>query len=120
MCLLRQRGQTQEATQLETEQLKPALEAARRHCATPDDFETHWHHLRQTEEERVNSAAVLADLLAPLLADRLAVQVPAGGAATPARTASPKPSRPTSAPAEIADLIDSMLDQQRSSAPARR
>jgi hypothetical protein len=120
ICVLRLRGQTVDSAHLESIALTAALAAAELAHATPAEFEQRMRALFQAEEDRVHSAAILAELLAPLLAERL------GSAVAPARPASVPAPRPpamnpaptASEPAAIADLIEGMLDQQRT-APRR-
>lgn len=77
-----------------------------------------------TEEKRLADAQVLAEVLAPLIAEQLRARPPALSA--PSRRASPAPvdlaektaaRPPRSAAPNIADFIDDMLAQER---PARR
>ncbi len=101
VCLCRARGQIAEADRLETtlpQHLPPGF--------SDED-------LRQVyfaEQRRVLDALMLVELLGPMLTERLAVAV-SGKRAVPA-PASVSSHRPT-APAEIADLIEGMLQQQR-------
>lgn len=139
VCLLRATGKIEEASALENAELSHALIAARDASkAGGEEAEV----LAQ-EAERVTSACLLAELLAPLLAEKLQQASAAASAASvsvteaAAREAQPRaaaPSRPrrASAPSQeaantpainvpgIADLIDGMLSQQQASfAPAR-
>ncbi|HTB80822.1 MAG TPA: hypothetical protein VK717_08040 [Opitutaceae bacterium] len=101
VCLCRARGQIAEADRLET--------TLPQHV--PPGFSD--EDLRQVffaEQRRVLDALMLVELLGPLLTDRLAVAA-SGKRAVPA-PASGSRGR-SAAPAEIADLIESMLQQQR-------
>lgn len=120
ICLLRLRGLAAEAAQLETTALAAALAAAELAHATPAEFEQRMRALFLAEEERVHNAAILAELLTPLLATAAApVPAPTPVAAAPARpvpVARPlafNPAPTASEPDAIADFIEGMLDQQR-------
>lgn len=120
ICILRLRGQTVDSAHLESIALTAALAAAEVAHASPAEFEQRMRALFQAEEERVHSAAVLAELLVPLIAERLGPAVaPARRAPVPAaRPPAMSPAPTASEPAAIADLIEGMLDQQRT-APRR-
>ena len=132
VCLLRARGQLAEAAALETSDLASALSTARLTSPRNQDEAS----LFAAEDERVATAATLAELLVPLLAERLRSELtPVAAAAPPAPAASvatrdthrpaetpsspafptTPPTAPSTAPS-IADFIDGMLVQQRPSA----
>lgn len=115
ICLLRLRDQHAEAEQLESTALATALAAAEVAHATPAEFEQRLRVLFQAEEERVHNAAILAELLRPLLFASSAPVAPAVSApARPAAAPAPRPlafnpSPTASEPDAIADLIEGML-----------
>lgn len=126
ICLLRATGRTDDAAALANAELTPALTLAR----IAADTEVEESVLFAQETERVANATLLADLIAPLLAERLRVEMtslaPRLSASTPSPPAAigpaPAPSSrtiPDAIPA-IADLIDGMLSQQRGAAPPPR
>lgn len=117
ICLLRARGAVVEAARMEAAELEPALAKAAGECAVEISWADHF----VAEQLRISEARLLAELLAPLLAERLQ---PAGMAPPfPAPDSnphvidpgsSPLPSRRGSAsPLEVADLIEGMLAQER-------
>jgi hypothetical protein len=114
VCVLRATGRPAEALDLEIDEFAKALASAR--AASGGDEETEAAVLAQ-ENERVTNAAVLAELVAPLLAERLHAQMPApavSASVTPARkkSSSPAPAKtPPLTPPSIADLLDGMLAQ---------
>jgi hypothetical protein len=123
--LLRASGRDEEAVALEHDELALALSAAR----IAADGEVEESALLAQENDRVAVASALADLVAPLLVERLraeiaslAMRAPAAAAAPSAPTANPPPA-PARSPGEtvpgIADLIDGMLSQQGKAPPSR-
>ena len=118
VCMLRATGKIHEAAELENTEFARALAAARIASNNGDEEAA----VLAAEAERVTSACVLAELLAPLLAERLrAAPVTAAAPETleaPAirereKPAAPAPVRPTSEKVpSIADLIDGMLSQE--------
>ncbi len=131
MCLLQATGRKTEAAELERTDLPPAIAAARITCPVVAEAT-----VLAEETERVASASVLAELLAPLLAERMHAAA-SGGPASVTLAAKPEStSAPHHAPASspvratpsasaavpgIADLIDGMLSQQGAAprSPAR-
>lgn len=107
--VLRAKGDLLAAEHLEAAELPAALAAAKTQCSA-SQVET----LVATEQNRLADASLLADLLAPLLAQRLRVLLPLsaspGSAAPPPARAAPAGN---SAPPSIADFIDGMLAQDR-------
>lgn len=119
VCVLRATGKNDDAAALENEELARALTNARIATNNTDDEVT----ILAEEAERVSNATVLAELLAPMLAehlraDALPAQVPQAALATVTPEAKPPASRPApeNAPS-IADLIDGMLSQRAPLAP---
>ena len=98
MCVLQAQGHTDEA-----ERLRASLPADERVAA-----------VLAAETERVADAAVLAELLAPMLAEKsVAERVSVSSdPETLTRSATPAAS-PRTSPAGIADFIDEMLAQER-------
>jgi hypothetical protein len=115
VCVLRATGKHDEAATVEHEDLARALSAAR--IATHNSEQE--AAVLAEEAERVSNATVLAELLAPMLAEHLRVDTapaPAPAVVT-APIAPEKPSKASRPPAEknvpsIADLIDGMLSQE--------
>jgi hypothetical protein len=114
VCVLRATGKNDDAAALENEELAQALSAAR--IATNNSEEE--AAVLAQEAERVSNATVLAELLAPILAEHLRADVPLVSApqiaavpVLPEKT--PKPTRsPAASVPNIADLIDGMLSQR--------
>jgi hypothetical protein len=134
ICLLRATGLSDEASALEQNEFAEVLAAARK---APKAAQEETRILAE-EAERVASASLLADLLAPLLANKLQSAVIASAEtaasvstrksdvvlASPPRRArvssSDAPESATAGIPGIADMIDGMLSQEREYAPARR
>lgn len=124
VLVLRANGQHDAAATLEHTELAHALAAAR--LATEDA--TLEPRVLAGEAERVAQAQTLAELLAPLLAQRLRPELPgpprpssavsAPDAPAPVITAAPARSPAGEVP-PIADLIESMLSQQSPRGPRR-
>lgn len=116
ICLLRATGRIEEAARLEYGDLVRAMTEA----TTSVEAEISWSTLFAAEEKRVADASILAELLAPLLAEQLhlspAQPATAGLAAVldafPAKSPR-RPPAPGAAPPEVADLIEGMLAQER-------
>lgn len=83
--------------------------------ASGDNSEALLQTVQSAEESRVGEVAILAELLAPMLANELRDLL---GASPPLRPSTERPRRtgPPPAPSDIADFIDGMLEQER--APA--
>jgi hypothetical protein len=129
VCVLRERGQIEEAEQLRAGQLMELVAAAR----TADDSDAavaeRLNAILAAETERVANAAVLAELLAPLLAgqgsrrDMPPPVPPSAPPPSPVPVAPPPAKLPGRRPASIADFIDDMIAQENPpdpSTPARR
>jgi hypothetical protein len=114
VCLLRTTGKTEDADRLENSEFAHALSAARIASNSGDEEAA----VLAKEAERVASACVLAELLAPLLAERLRADAQPFMATQTATVpvAIEKPVVTARPPAQIvpsiADLIDGMLSQQ--------
>ncbi len=116
VCLLRARGRVHEAAQLETGELTDALEIARR-SETDADLDVRLSTLFATEEERVATAVAIAEVLTPLLAERLQLRETASER-DPVRP--PLATRPNGTMPNIADFIDQMLERESRAAPSSR
>lgn len=121
--MLRASGRPAEALDLEIDELRKAMAEAR--LASGGDEETEAAVLAQ-EHERVANATVIAELMAPMLAERLRAQMPSAAVSTSAAVSRnpPPTSSPAAAPVQnkmppanapsIADLLDGMLAQSPS------
>lgn len=122
VCILRATGKPDEARDVEITELAQALATAR--ISFPLDDEA---AILAAESERVSNASVLAELLAPMLAERLRSTLavaPSVMASAPAPIrAAVAPSKPVPRPPaekvpSITDLIDGMLSQESPPPPA--
>lgn len=120
-CLLRARGHGDEADEIEGTELDHAIAHAREAADAVNEDK-----LLADEAERVAQACVMAELIAPLVVDRLRAEISTlakSATSFPAPAAPPAASNPRPAPApatppangapHIADLIEGMLAQQR-------
>ena len=114
VCLLRAKGRIEDALELENTELAHALAEARVSELHPDEEAL----IFAQETERVANASVLAELLAPLLAEELGAEARLSPAvstssATPVPPRSANVPRPVpSKPPSISDLLDGMLAQE--------
>jgi hypothetical protein len=112
ICLLRSRGRGGEAQRLEDTELAVAATQARGASASEPEADARMKALWAEEKERVAEAVAFAEILAPMLSERLSAVAPVR---RPARA--PAPERlEAGAPGEahgIADYIDQMLAQDR-------
>jgi hypothetical protein len=120
VCVLRAKGARDDAAELENTELARVLAAARLSELSPDEEAL----IFRQEADRVANASVLAELLAPLLAEELGAHArlaPAASASSPTPV-TPKPAnvpRPASAkPPSITDLLDGMLSQETTFNPS--
>ncbi len=121
--MLEERGEDSAADALRGGELATALAALRAEALEPPEaVQLCFDYILVEERERVANAAVLAELLAPMLGTR----APAGIAA-PAVHATPMPAADTPTtpperprPVNIADFIDEMLAQERAEPPGHR
>jgi len=108
--LLRSEGRGGEAQRVEETELAAAAAQVREISESGPEADARLKALWAEEGERVAAAMALAEILAPMLSDRL-------GAMAPVRVPAPVPERPEAAtPGEargIADFIDEMLAQDR-------
>lgn len=124
VCILRERGLHADAEKLLVESLPPLLATVRAPQETDAALNLRLDAVFAQETERVANAAVLAELLRPLLAEDLpaATALPVGTpapvlvplATAPAVTppAAPPPKPPTRGAISIADFIDDMIAQE--------
>lgn len=103
MVMLRLLGRASEAARLEHTAWTPAIAAAHAHGGEDDELAA----LQHTEDERLATASVVADLVA--------ARLPAAPSQplVPASSPPPPPARPAGGDINIADMIDSMLAGQR-------
>lgn len=126
ICLLRACGRAAEAEKIQSIEFAAARSAAEQETPVEDPsiLESLIQTLLDAEEARVTEAVLLAEMLAPLIADLirpslanqpLAVKQPAN-THSPSQAAARRPESPRPPPAtapSIADLIDGMLGQER-------
>jgi hypothetical protein len=103
ICLCRTRGQIAQANR---------LEAVLRNQVSADFSEDALQEIFIIEQKRVIDALMLADVLGPLLTEHLAATADPARAQAPAARSSPRPVTPDE-PLGIADLIEGMLVQER-------
>lgn len=107
VCLLRCSGRTADAARLESDDLARALRLIAAPTGETTAFVTYRDGIFELESERVRQAHAVAELLAPLLLEHL------GRAPDTAGNARSAPSKPiVRGPVDIADMIDTMLNQQ--------
>ncbi|HZZ20040.1 MAG TPA: hypothetical protein VFE25_11750 [Opitutaceae bacterium] len=112
ICFLRAEGRTDEARRVEETDLAEATVRARAGSESEFESESILQALIADEKERVCDAIAFAEILVPMLAERLAANVsPVRAAAHVAKKAS---ARAAAAPREIADFIDDMIRQDKS------
>jgi hypothetical protein len=111
VCVLRERGCTDEAETLRRSELDVLLATLRQEASEPAVVDRQFESIFAAEADRVANASVLAELLAPLLRERLP-------APTVAESSAPRTSSPSAVPARrprpaaaggIADFIDEMI-----------
>jgi hypothetical protein len=117
VCVLRERGHNEEAERVRAGELMSMLAAVRRPEESDAAMTDRLNSLFAIEAERVANAAVLAEMLVPMIADQLR---PIGSssviqpivAAAPITAAPPvaKPAAPRGG--SIADFIDEMIAQE--------
>lgn len=107
VCLLRCSGRSAEAAKLESGDLALALRQIAAPTGETAAFVTYRDGIFELETERVRHAQAVAELLAPLLLERL------GRAPDTARSHRPSPAPSVvRGPVDIAAMIDTMLAQQ--------
>jgi hypothetical protein len=111
VCVLKSAGRQAEARRLEETQLEAALAGIRKAAEGSPEAEARIASVMAAESERVAEALTLAEILAPMLVERL-------GANPPAKRATEAPAEPRARQAAgedrgIADFIEEMLAQDR-------
>jgi hypothetical protein len=127
VCVLRERGLNEEAERLRAGELMTLLAAVRAPGESDAIVTDRLNALFATESERVANAAVLAEMLVPLMADQLrslaspTATAPAAQSPQPLPQApAPLPTRPAGPrPVSIADFIDEMIAQENPPEPPR-
>ena len=117
VCVLRERGRNDEAEQVRQGFLADLVSAARAPTDTDADVAARLETLFARETERVANAAVLAELLLPVLLENLRAVVATASAASvvkPAAPILPRTSTPPTAAISIADFIDAMIARENS------
>jgi hypothetical protein len=113
VCFLRLEGREDEAREIEGRELGPAVMEARKTSESESEADAVLRTVTSEDEERVAEAIAFAEVLVPMLSERLSLQ--SGAHSAPARNVRQR--RPVSGdPGEsrgIADFIDDMLAQQR-------
>jgi hypothetical protein len=116
---LRERGQTDEAEQLRASSLPQLLDAVRTPSDTDATIAERLESVFSVEIDRVANAAVLAELLVPVLSEKLRVASPSSiatqsVAAAPdlAAASVPKPAPARASTISIPDFIDDMIKQE--------
>jgi hypothetical protein len=117
ICFLRLEGRKAEADRIERTEFKEAEARARETAPSQSDADSLLSSLVADERERVAGAIAFAEVLVPMLMERLRAAPEA-----PPSPAVPGRARRTGAPAEgrgIADFIDEMIADDRSHSPLR-
>jgi hypothetical protein len=128
VCVLRSQGRGGEAAQLYAGKFSEALDVIEQFAGAGPGTEARLQALLAAEDERIATVSALAELLTPLLVERLREIFPINGPqSTPEKfpggkvssenaAFSPDKPDPASAPS-VADLIEGMLAQERAAAP---
>ncbi len=113
VCFLRLEGRETEAREIEGRELGPAVIEARKTSESESEADAVLRALTSEDEERVADAIAFAEVLVPMLSERLSLQSPPSGPPTKG----PRQNRPIAGDLGgsrgIADFIDEMLAQQR-------
>jgi hypothetical protein len=112
ICFLRAEGLTEEAHRVEETEFAQATARARQGSESEFESESILHAVITEEKERVCDAIAFAEILVPMLAERLGAKVSPMRAA--AHVAKKVPVRASDAPRDIADFIDDMIRQDKS------
>jgi hypothetical protein len=112
ICFLRLEGREAEAREIEGTELGPAVIEARKTSESDMEADAVLRALTSEDEERVAEAIAFAEVLVPMLSERLSLHSPSTGVATrSAREKRPPTGDPDKARG-IADFIDEMLAQE--------
>lgn len=115
--MLREQGDEAEAERVQSGPFAESLIALRTPAETDAAFDQRIEAIFAVERERVANAAVLAELLAPILAARLPLAAPPVAPESLDSRPVARVTRPLPiAPAGIADFIDEMIAQERTNA----
>ena len=112
ICFLRSEGLALDAQQLEETELAEVTAQARRFAGSAFEAESILQKLLAEEKERVADAIAFAEIIVPMLAERLGSLAPlpaARDAPVPRKALRETPVEPRG----IADFIDDMLTQER-------
>jgi hypothetical protein len=113
--VLRSRGRPAEARRIEETELAAALARVHEGAQAGTDAEARIAAISLEEKERVAAAVAFAEILAPMLAERLGGLTPG---LRPAPMASPtRATKPADEDRGIADFIEEMLVQDRAGSP---
>jgi hypothetical protein len=112
ICFLRLEGREAEAREIEGNEFAPAVVEARKAAESDSEADSLLHSLVAEGEERVAEAIAFAEVLMPMLSERLKLQAPSGAPAMSVRQKRPAVRNPDESHG-IADFIDEMLAQER-------
>jgi hypothetical protein len=112
VCFLRSEGRLAEARRVEETDLADALAEVRQAHEPEPEVEARLALLRSEADRRVADAVAYAEVLVPMLAERLKALVPLAGSPTIAPPRKPRVEAPGDSRG-IADFIDEMLVQDR-------
>jgi hypothetical protein len=124
VCVLRAQGRLDEAGNLHTQSIGPLIAALQAGREPTVSVEERLAATMAAESRRVADAALLAELLAPMLGVRAGITTPASpvvgtAAALPDVRDFAPPSTPARPVASIADFLDEMLAQETPQASPR-
>ena len=118
--MLRERGQHEEAERLRAGELMTTLAAVRSPADTDAAVTERLNSIFAVEAERAANAAVLAEILLPMISDQLRLagadaqpRLPINGTPGVAAATAPALKPATPRPASIADFIDEMIAQEK-------
>jgi hypothetical protein len=112
ICFLRAEGLAEEAHRVEETEFAEATTRARQGSESEFESESILHAVITEEKERVCDAIAFAEILVPMLAERLGAKL--GPVRAAAHVAKKLPVRASEAPRDIADFIDDMIRQDKS------
>jgi len=125
VCVLRAQGRLDEAGNLHTQSIGPLIAALQAGREPTVSVEERLAATMAAESSRVADAALLAELLAPMLGVRAGITTPASpvvrtAAAPPLVHVLAQSSAPARPAASIADFLDEMLAQETPQASPRK